>query len=94
MTNKNIALRIKALLSQNKHLRQELEELKKQGNIINELMRQEQLLCREVFLINKMTIEKQREELRRVRHQRNYYNRMVYDLHRKIKILEENNDNI
>ena len=89
MTNKDINKRIKCLLSQNKYLRQKLEELKKQGNIINELMRQEQLLCREVLLINKMTIAKQREELRRVRHQRNYYNRMVYDLHHKIKILEE-----
>ena len=91
MTNKNIVLRIKALLSQNKHLRQELEKLKKERNTAFEVLQQERQFWRERYFIDRMTIIRQREELRRVRHQRNYYNRMVYDLRHKIKILEENN---
>ena len=94
MTNKDIALRIKALLSQNKHLRQELEKLKKERDTAFEVLQQERCFWRERYFIDRMTIIRQREVIKRVRRQRNYYNRVVYDLHHKIKVLEENNGTI
>lgn len=91
MTNKNIALRIKALLSQNKHLRQKIKTLKKERDIVFEVLQQERRFWRERYFIDKATIIQQREVIKRVSRQRNYYNRMVHDLHYKIKMLKEAN---
>lgn len=95
MTNKNIALRTKALLSQNKHLRKKLKELEIKNkdlqewiDIDNEIIGERNdfyfILCKKY---NSLSIEYTylKELLEKTRRQRNYYSRMVRKLRHKEK---------
>lgn len=97
MTNKDIALRIKALLAQNKHLRRKIKifeiknkDLQEWVDIDSEILKERsefysQLRDKYIHLMG---------YLKKVKRQRNYYNRMTHKLRHKIKILEENNGTI
>lgn len=100
MTNKNIVLRIKALLSQNKHLRKKLKELEIKNkdlqewiDIDNEISLEQSKNYFELYeKYSDLAIEYPylQQNLEKARRQRNYYNRLVKDSRQQIKSMEEN----
>ena len=97
MTNKDIALRIKALLAQNKYLRQKIKTLEIRNKDLQEWIDIDSEILKERSEFYSQLRDKYihlMDYLKKVKHQRNYYNRMTHKLRRKIKILEENNGTI